>query len=56
MCQRGSELLLQAKRASARTDSALSVLSTTTIIAFLPGILVRFTCSINSRTEIEIFM
>lgn len=24
MCQRGSELLLQAKRANARTDSALS--------------------------------
>lgn len=56
MCQRGSELLLQAKRASARTDSALSVLSTTTIIAFLLGILVRFTWSISSWTKVEIEM
>lgn len=39
MCQRGSELLLQAKRASARTNSALSAVSTTTIIAFSPGIM-----------------
>lgn len=28
MCQRGSELLLQAKRANARTNSALSAAST----------------------------
>lgn len=39
MCQRGFELLLQAKRANARTNSALSAASTATIIAFSPGIM-----------------
>lgn len=40
MCQRGSELLLQVKRANVRTNSALSaVVSTATIIAFSTGIM-----------------
>lgn len=47
MCQRGSELLLQAKRASIRTDSALSAVSTTTIIAFSPGIMESVPAAFN---------
>lgn len=38
----------RAKRANARTDSALSVISTTTIIAFSLGIMVLATNSINA--------